>query len=111
MSFIPRQVKPPSRHAITVKVPEESAILLKRYAEFLDSTQEYVVAETLRLAFRKDREFHAWLAATHPETRMADHESPTPSARQQRQTHPAAVAPKIIDESGPSPERRVAGCG
>ena len=61
MPFIPRQVKPPARLAITCKVPEETATLLKRYAEFLDSTQEYVVNETLCVAFRRDKEFQAWL--------------------------------------------------
>jgi hypothetical protein len=67
MPFIARQVKPPARIAITCKVPEKLATWLKQYAEFLDSSQEYVVTETLRLAFRKDKEFQEWLAATHPE--------------------------------------------
>ena len=71
MPFIPRQVKPPARIALTCKVPEEMATLLKHYAEFLDSTQEYVVTETLRVAFRRDKEFHAWLA--HHASRDADH--------------------------------------
>ena len=57
MPFIPRQVKPPARLPLTCKVPEATATLLKRYAEFLDSTQEYVVVQTLSLAFRKDKEF------------------------------------------------------
>ena len=61
MPFIPRQVKPPARVPITCKLPEETATLLKRYAEFLDSTQEYVVNETLLVAFRRDREFQDWL--------------------------------------------------
>jgi hypothetical protein len=77
MPFIPRQVKPPVRMAITCKVPEEIAALLKHYAEFLESSQEYIVAETLRLAFRRDQEFHRWLAATHPETRTAAREPRT----------------------------------
>jgi hypothetical protein len=77
MPFIPRQVKPPARLAITCKVPEETATLLKRYAEFLDSTQEYVIVETLRLAFRRDKEFQVWLATTHPDTRTAERDSPT----------------------------------
>ena len=72
MPFIPRQVKPPVRVAIACKVPETIGTVLKRYAEFLESTQEYVVIETLRLAFRRDKEFHAWLAATHPEVSVAD---------------------------------------
>jgi hypothetical protein len=57
MPFIPRQVKPPARLPLTCKVPEATATLLKLYAEFLDSTQEYVVVQTLSLAFRKDKEF------------------------------------------------------
>ena len=68
MPFIPRQVKPPARLAIACKLPAETATLLKRYAEFLDSTQEYVVNETLCLAFRRDKEFQAWLASTSPAT-------------------------------------------
>ena len=70
MPFIPRPVKPPARLAITCKMPEELATVLKHYAEFLDSTQEYVIVETLRVAFRRDKDFHVWLATTHPETRM-----------------------------------------
>jgi hypothetical protein len=73
MPFIPRQVKPPAKIALTCKVPVDVAAVLKEYAEFLDSTQEYVVIETLRRAFRLDREFQTWLAATHPETAKADH--------------------------------------
>jgi len=62
MPLIPRQVKPPARQAITCKVPTETATLLKRYAEFLDSPQEYVVHEILQLAFRRDKEFQEWLS-------------------------------------------------
>ena len=62
MAFIPRQVKPPARVPITCKVPEEVARLLKQYADFLDSSQEHIVSETLRVAFRRDKEFQAWLA-------------------------------------------------
>jgi hypothetical protein len=71
MPFIPRQVKPLARIAVTCKLPQSVATLLKSYAEFLDSSQEYVVTETLQLAFRKDREFQAWLTTTHPEMATA----------------------------------------
>ena len=66
MPFIPRQVKPPARVPITCKVPEEIANLLKQYADFLDSSQEHIVSETLRVAFRRDKEFQAWLATMRP---------------------------------------------
>ncbi len=68
MPFIPRQVKPPARQVVTCRLPEETASLLKRYADFLDSTQEYVVNETLLVAFRRDNEFQEWLAATPAES-------------------------------------------
>ncbi len=78
MPFIPRQVKPPARQVITCRLPEETTTLLKRYAEFLDSTQEYVVNETLLVAFRRDKEFQEWLAAT-----------PAASPQQGRESAPA----------------------
>jgi hypothetical protein len=92
MPFIPRQVKPPVRVAVTCKVPEELATVLRHYAEFLDSTQEYVVTETLRVAFRRDKEFHAWLAATHPETQLTERDSQTAASDQPRQPGPIASA-------------------
>lgn len=86
MAFIPRQVKPPARLAITCKLSEETAGLLKRYAQFLDSTQEYVVNEVLCLTFRRDREFQTWLAANGVT-------SPAPE--------PAAASPTRDDDSAP----------
>ena len=71
MPYIPRQAKPPARVGLTCKVPETIFALLKCYAEFLDSSQEHVVTEVLRLTFRRDREFHAWLTTTHPDLRQA----------------------------------------
>jgi hypothetical protein len=64
MAFIPRQAKPPARIPITCKVPEDVARLLKQYAEFLESSQEHVVSEILRVAFRRDQEFQQWFATT-----------------------------------------------
>jgi hypothetical protein len=72
MPFISRQVKAPARIALTCKVPEALATLVKYYAEFLDSTQEYVVTETLRVAFRRDKEFQAWLATSHAEMNLTE---------------------------------------
>ena len=84
MPFIPRQVKSPVRVGLTCKVPEAIATLLKVYAEFLESSQEHVVTETLRLAFRKDREFQTWLAATHPEMPLGAADAPTTATDPER---------------------------
>ena len=81
MPFIPRQVKPPARVPITCKVPEEVANLLKQYADFLDSSQEHIVSETLRVAFRRDKEFQAWLATMRP---RHSNDSNAPAAERQR---------------------------
>jgi hypothetical protein len=83
MPFIARQVKPPVRIAVTCKLPQQVATLLKCYAEFLDSSQEYVVTETLQVAFRKDREFQAWLATTHPDAAATVQGSSTAAAGQE----------------------------
>ena len=77
---------------LTCRLPEETAILLKHYAEFLDSASEYVIGETLRLAFRRDKEFQAWLAATHPETRLTDREPVPGPADPPRPTDPRRPA-------------------
>lgn len=103
MSFIPRQVKPLARIAITCKVPEEMATLLKQYAEFLDSTQEYVVTETLRVAFRRDKEFHTWLATTHPDTRITEREPLPEPADQPRQTPATRIGRANADSTRRSP--------
>lgn len=97
MPFIPRQVKPPPRLALTCKVPAEIATLLKHYAEFLESSQEYVVTETLRLAFRRDKEFRVWLAKTHPSMRLADGDAPTGPGDQ-----PPAIRPGRASAAGTS---------
>ncbi len=99
MPFIPRQVKPPARIAVTCKLPQHVASLLKGYAEFLDSSQEYIVTETLQLAFRKDREFQAWLTTAHPELATALDPSQT-ACRDQSQ--PASTRTRVE----PAPARR-----
>ena len=81
MPFIPRQVKPPARRVITCKVLEETATLLTRYAEFLDSTQEYVVNELLCVAFRRDKEFQEWLGSTAGAPQQTEQER-VPGGRQ-----------------------------
>ena len=110
MPFIPRQVKPPTRIAITCKLPQQVATLLKCYAEFLDSSQEYVVTETLQLAFRKDREFRTWLTTTYPETATAlgDSDSSSRDALQPALTSVQARSAPAT-RSTPTPSRPLAG--
>lgn len=47
---------------IQVRVEEEVDFKLRKYAEFIDGSPAYVVAEALKLLFSQDNEFRAWLA-------------------------------------------------
>jgi hypothetical protein len=74
MPCIPRQAKPPARTPLNCKLTVDMAALVKHYAEFIDSTQEYVVTEALRRVFDRDKEFQVWLAATHSQAPLAKSE-------------------------------------
>jgi len=89
VTFIPRQAKPPVRIPITYKVPEDVATLLKQYAEFLDSSQEHVVSEILRVAFRRDQEFQGWLATTQVAVAPQPVMTAAASSRQSEEKEPA----------------------
>jgi hypothetical protein len=47
---------------IQVRVEDEVDFKLRKYAEFIDATPAFVVAESLRMLFNKDAEFREWLA-------------------------------------------------
>ena len=96
MPAIPRQVKPPARTTITSKVLVETADLLKRYAQFLDSTQDYVVNEVLAQTFRRDREFQTWLAKPFPSPTDGSTSAPTPRA-----ATPSAASTKSAGQPEP----------
>lgn len=71
-------LKPPPKlirnATIQVRVEEEIDTKLRKYAEFIDATPAFVVAESLRMLFNKDAEFREWLAqhGDKPTTAQAD---------------------------------------
>jgi hypothetical protein len=54
----PKQLK---NAMIQVRVEENVKLKLDRSAEFIGGNQAYVVSEALKLLFKKDAEFNAWL--------------------------------------------------
>lgn len=60
--FIPKQSKH-ARERIEAKLDERLVRRLERYCQYLESDRDYVLAQVLEVAFRKDRGFTAWLAA------------------------------------------------
>jgi predicted transcriptional regulator len=61
MPILKSPPKPPKNETLQLRVEEEIRSKLEQYAEFIDSSESYVVSEALRLLFRKDDEFKAWL--------------------------------------------------
>jgi len=61
MAILKAAPKPPKNETLQLRVEEEIKTKLGRYAEFIDSSESYVVSEALKLLFRKDDEFKVWL--------------------------------------------------
>jgi predicted transcriptional regulator len=61
MSVLKAAPKPPKNETLQLRVEEEIKSKLAKYAEFIDSSESYVVSEALKLVFRKDDEFRVWL--------------------------------------------------
>jgi hypothetical protein len=53
--------RPPKNETLQIRVEEEIKTKLNKYAEFISSSESYVVSEALKLLFRKDVEFKTWL--------------------------------------------------
>ena len=58
-SYIPKQTKP-LRERIEAKLDRELIAELERYCQYLESDRDYVIAQALSVAFRKDKGFAEW---------------------------------------------------
>lgn len=61
MAILKSPPKPPKNETLQIRVELEIKSKLHNYAEFINSSESYVVSEALRLLFRKDDEFKVWL--------------------------------------------------
>jgi predicted transcriptional regulator len=78
---------------IQVRVEDEIDTKLRKYAEFIDATPAFVVAESLRMLFSKDAEFREWL--THHAAKPSVTQAEKPAPQEPAQTR--AGAPTIFD--------------
>jgi predicted transcriptional regulator len=69
MAIIKAPPKQPKSVTIQARVEESVKAQLDQYAKFIDSTPSYVITEALKVLFKRDDEFKAWLG------RQADQES------------------------------------
>lgn len=60
MSLVKPPPTKPKTATLQVRIDEEIRHRLDLYAEFIQSTPSYVVAEALKLLFKRDLEFKRW---------------------------------------------------
>lgn len=61
MAILKSPPKPPKNETLQLRVEESIRSKLSKYAEFIDSSESYVVSESLKLLFKKDDEFKSWM--------------------------------------------------
>jgi predicted transcriptional regulator len=61
MAIIKAPPKQPKTITIQARVEESVKAQPDRYAQFIDSSTSYVITEALKLLFKRDDEFKAWL--------------------------------------------------
>jgi predicted transcriptional regulator len=61
MAIIKAPPKQPKSVTIQARVEESVKMHLDQYAKFIDSTPSYVITEALKVLFKRDDEFKAWL--------------------------------------------------
>jgi hypothetical protein len=60
LSLVKPLPKKPKSASLQVRIDEEVRHKLDLYAEFIQSSPSYVVAEALKLLFQRDAEFKRW---------------------------------------------------
>jgi predicted ATPase with chaperone activity len=61
MAIIKAPPKQPKSVTIQARVEDAVKTQLDQYAKFIDSTPSYVITEALKVLFKRDEEFKAWL--------------------------------------------------
>ena len=74
MSVLRAPAKQPKNVTLQVRIDEDLKYRVDKYAEFLGTTEAYVVSGALRLVFNKDAEFREWLELHERNTQQAKSE-------------------------------------
>ncbi len=66
MALIPKVEPKHEKKVVSARLDEEAHTMLQRYAAFLGgATHEYIIGESLKRLFRRDKEFNEWLEKNH----------------------------------------------
>jgi predicted transcriptional regulator len=53
--------RPPKNETVQIRVEGQIKAKLHKYAEFIASSESYVVSEALKMLFKRDDDFKSWL--------------------------------------------------
>ena len=73
MAIIKAPPRQPKAVTVQARVEESVKSQLDQYARFIESTPSYVITEALKVLFKRDDEFKAWLSQQTIERKV--HES------------------------------------
>src|SRR6266436_3744498 len=94
MALIPKVEPKQEKKVVSARLDEEAHTMLQRYATFLGgATHEYIIGESLKRLFRRDKEFNQWLEKNHAgSTVISDTPQPTgPTPKNTTRTAPTAA--------------------
>jgi hypothetical protein len=77
MSVLKAPPKQPKTSVVQLRLDGEARSTLTKYAEYLECSPSHVVTEALKLVYRKDKDFQAWLSAQHPKVSEASSKGET----------------------------------
>jgi hypothetical protein len=81
MALIPKVEPNQEKKVVSARLDEETHLTLQRYAAFLgDATHEYIIGESLKRLFRRDKEFRQWLDENYPASSSKPEANPTTKA-------------------------------
>jgi hypothetical protein len=80
MALIPKVEPKQEKKVVSARLDEEPHTMLQRYAAFLGgATHAYIIGESLKRLFRRDKEFNEWLEKNHAGS-TANPETPQPAS-------------------------------
>jgi hypothetical protein len=86
MALIPKVEPKHEKKVVSARLDEEAHTMLQRYAAFLGgATHEYIIGESLKRLFRRDKEFNQWLEDNHAASTAAS-ETPRLASQTPRNT-------------------------
>ena len=89
MALIPKVEPKQEKKVVSARLDEDTHLTLQRYATFLgDATHEYIIGESLKRLFRRDKEFKEWLDKNYPASAKPE---PTRTAKPTTRAVPSAA--------------------